>query len=190
MSRPPCTIEGCGKPHNARGLCHMHYWRWKHGKMAYEPPPSRSTSERFWSKVDKADLDGCWRWTASIDRRGYGRFTYEGKWRFAHRVGYLLTIGTVPEGLELDHLCRVPSCVNPSHLEPVSHQENMRRSPISPTTANRCKTHCIRGHAFTEANTGANAAGNRFCRTCKREWNREYWRQKGKQMRAVRMAEQ
>jgi hypothetical protein len=70
---------------------------------------------------------GCWLWTAGKTRLGYGSVPHSGKMRCAHVVMYEKYIGPVPEGLELDHLCRTKLCVNPAHLEPVTHAENMRR---------------------------------------------------------------
>lgn len=81
----------------------------------------------------------------------------------AHRVAYEEIMGPVPEGLELDHLCRTRSCVNPSHLEPVTHRENMNRGDV----ATRRKTHCPKGHPYDEENTGI-YNGYRNCRACAR----------------------
>lgn len=93
---------------------------------------------RFWAKVDKngpfpteaPGLSGaCWQWTASIiHTTGYGAFGVEGRKRGAHRVSYELVIGPIPDGLTIDHLCNNRRCVNPSHLEPVTQGENVRRA--------------------------------------------------------------
>lgn len=88
---------------------------------------------RFMDKVSKKESGGCWEWTAAIDAHGYGRFGVPGRtradWRMrlAHRVSYETFVGPIPEGLDLDHLCRVTACVNPEHLEPVSRRENVAR---------------------------------------------------------------
>ena len=110
-----------------------------------------SVEERFWAKVDKNGLGGCWLWTASRMGLGYGVFYRKGQSRMAHRGAYELFIGPIPEGLELDHLCRVHHCVNPDHLEPVTHRENNMRG-IRGTGPLR-QTHCRRGHPFDEVNT-------------------------------------
>ena len=77
--------------------------------------------------------------------------------------------GPIPEGLTLDHLCRVRACVNPAHLEPVTLRENTLRSPSAPTAINARKTECLRGHAFTPENTWVHRS-RRCCRECKRSW--------------------
>lgn len=89
-----------------------------------------SFEERFWSKVVRDD-DGlkCWPWLASTVH-GYGQINRDGRPRMAHRVAYELLVGPIPEGLDLDHLCRTHCCVNPAHLEPVTRGENVRRSNI------------------------------------------------------------
>ena len=81
--------------------------------------------DRFWAKVDKGIF--CWDWLGGKSN-GYGRFWVEGRLVQAHRWAYETMVGPIPEGLTLDHLCRVRYCVNPSHLEPVTLGENIRRS--------------------------------------------------------------
>jgi hypothetical protein len=95
---------------------------------------------------------------------GYGGFR-DAKSRMvpAHRWAYETIVGSIPEGLELDHLCRNPSCVNPGHLEPVPHRENLARG-----IGNGSKTHCPKGHAYSPENTYTGPNGNRGCRTCRR----------------------
>ena len=127
---------------------------------------SRPVIDRFLEKVETTE--SCWLWRGFVDPGGYGHIWYSGRpWR-AHRVAYELYVGPIPEGLQLDHLCRVRHCVNPAHLEPVTFQENIRRSPIAINRIHAAKTHCIRGHEFTPENTRLNSKGYRACRTCKR----------------------
>lgn len=85
--------------------------------------------ERFWAKVDKQTDGGCWQWTASLNRGGYGQFRSDGRILRAHRVAWELTVGSIPENLMLDHVCFNKACVNPAHLRLVSckqNQENRR----------------------------------------------------------------
>ncbi len=87
--------------------------------------------------------------------------------RGAHRVAYELSVADIPDGLELDHLCRVRHCVNPSHLEPVTPHENWARGQAI-SILNAQKTHCPQGHAYDEANTYISGRGIRGCRACNR----------------------
>lgn len=119
---------------------------------------------RLASKVEDA---GCWYWNGSTDPCGYGQVWWEGRPRKAHRVVYELAVGAIPHGAELDHLCRVRNCVNPEHLEPVTHRENLLRGDTF-QRANASKTHCKRGHAFDDANTHILRTGSRKCRACDR----------------------
>lgn len=114
-----------------------------------EPTTEPTTEARFWAKVDASG--DCWMWTAGQSSTGYGGFRFEDRWQGAHRVAYTLLVGPIPEGYELDHLCRVRRCVNPDHLEPVLHRENVVRG-LGPVHQ-RAKTTCKRGHPFDAANT-------------------------------------
>lgn len=127
-------------------------------------PPRRVPVEaRIWQKIDQTE--SCWLWTAARGGGGYGIISVDGHMRPAHRVLYELVVGPIPEGLQLDHLCRVRHCVNPGHLEPVTARENTLRGDTIPA---RCsaRSHCINGHAFTEANTYRTREGWRACRAC------------------------
>lgn len=131
----------------------------------------RPAVDRFWEKVDQNAPGGCWLWTDFL-ARGYGRISIGGRMVRAHRFAYELLVGPVPEGLEIDHLCRVRHCVNPAHLEPVTHAENLRRSDsISAVYARRDR--CASGHEFTAENTYVRAGGHRDCRACNRERQRQ-----------------
>ena len=128
--------------------------------------------ERFWSKVLKAQ-DGHWYWTGRLSDQGYGIYGGFKPARRAHRVSYEETVGPIPDGLEIDHLCRVRDCVNPAHLEPVTRAENARRGDGGKYWA--AKTHCPQKHEYTKDNT-INYRGRRFCLACKRKRGREWAR--------------
>jgi hypothetical protein len=120
--------------------------------------------KRFWSKVNKEADGGCWEWTGALTSAKYGNVGYQGKNFSAHRISYTLVIGVIPEGLVLDHLCMNRKCVNPSHLEAVTHRENILRAVT--------KTHCPHGHLYDEDNTYYPSRGSSQCRTCNRERGR------------------
>ena len=136
---------------------------------------------RFWAKVSPEPNSGCWLWVAGT-WDGYGRFNVGSRTDRsarvvqAHILAYEELVDSVPDGLELDHLCRVRCCVNPSHLEPVTHAENMRRGEAGRVGAarQRAKTHCPKGHPYDEANTRITFAVGfgRQCRACDRDLHR------------------
>lgn len=123
--------------------------------------------ERFEAKY-RVDDSGCWLWTATITPRGYGQFYLNGRIE-AHRAAWELLRGPIPEGLQIDHLCRVRACVNPDHLEPVTAKINCHRG-FGPSGLNASKTECSHGHAYTPENTYLefNKVGRtkRHCRAC------------------------
>lgn len=110
----------------------------------------------------------CWLWTGTIRSGGYGRWPGE-KGSLAHRVSYELHRGPIPAGMQIDHLCRIRHCVNPDHLEPVTHAQNARRGAFA------TKTHCSNGHPYDAENTYIDKTGSRKCRACDRE---SYWRRR------------
>jgi hypothetical protein len=123
---------------------------------------------RFWMKTRFDPDTNCIEWTASRNERGgYGRFRLNGRLEVAHRVGYILAGGHIPEGMTLDHLCRNTRCVNPLHLEPVTVAENIQRGTQG--WQQRAKTHCPQGHPYDERNTYIGKRGDRMCRTCGRD---------------------
>ncbi len=119
--------------------------------------------------IAKIDATGdCWEWRGYTHPTGYGYVKYEGKkWR-AHRLVYTMLIGEIPEGLDLDHLCRNHGCVNPDHLEPVTRRENFARGVH--TNAQAKQVVCIKGHEFDYTTPD----GRRQCRTCQRQREIKY----------------
>lgn len=122
------------------------------------PGPTMTTEERFSRFIEKTD--GCWEWKGHRSHNGYGQFRLNTKQR-AHRVAYELWVGPIPEGLELDHLCRNPPCVRPDHLEPVTRQVNAQRA----ADARPPQTHCKRGHPY-EGNRVLCGERDIGCRKC------------------------
>lgn len=134
------------------------------------------TLARFMRKVQVSSETSCWTWTGT-QSRGYARIGVrcscgEGqRTRLAHRLSYEHFVGPIPDGTELDHVCRNSLCVNPSHLEAVTHAVNVRRStsPAVQRARHARVTHCPRGHAYDSANTLIKN-GCRHCRACAREY--------------------
>ena len=150
------------------------------GRSCRDASQIQPLAERLWARVDKSgplpstrpDLGPCWIWQGSTRSGGYGNLKgVDKKIVSAHRVAYESTFGPIPPNLVLDHLCRVESCVNPHHLEPVTSRENTLRG-VSPSALSARKTHCIHGHPFDEENTRMEPNGSRRCKTCARDIDR------------------
>lgn len=129
-------------------------------------PHDANDLDRFYSKVDDDSDSLCWNWTAGKNQNGYGMFKLYGGTMMAHRAAWLMLEGEIPDGMELDHLCRNRSCVNPDHLQPVSHAENVRRGDGA---VRYLKQSCVNGHEFTDQNAKYTPEGWRYCGDCKRE---------------------
>lgn len=132
MTRPTCPAAGCDRPVRANGYCNAHHLRRKQGSRLPETAPIRSaipdwTGER--RLRDKVVWNGeCLLWQGRLTYAGYGHLNLQGRFIGVHRVAYELAKGPIPAGLEIDHLCAVRHCVNPDHLEAVTHAENLRRA--------------------------------------------------------------
>lgn len=124
--------------------------------------------ERFWAKVARGCEEECWDWKAAVTKGGYGTVWIGGSVMRAPRISYYLAYGTIDENKAIDHLCRNRRCVNPAHLELVSHRENVLRGN-SPLALKARQTHCKRGHRLIGSNiyrppTGA--GNSRRCLAC------------------------
>ncbi len=134
--------------------------------------------DRFYDKVHMEPNSGCWLWAAHLNGNGYGTFAgYSGRTELAHRVSYQMHIDEIPDGLQLDHLCRVKCCVNPAHLEPVTNRENAIRGDGG--KKQKAKTHCPRGHEYIRENTYVSKKNKRHCRMCTNERDRKKRRRGG-----------
>lgn len=178
---------GCGQPTpvvpasvKSAGLVRdqpYHFARGHNTRQYRSMAPTELLESRM-AKLDRSTSTlGCWLWTGEVAKTGYGVVRRDTRRRDlgrmgAHRYFYEAIIGPIPDGLELDHLCRVPACVNPDHLEPVTHAENMRRS-LSPAAITARRGICQRGHRQTPENVYVNqATGKRQCKPCIRRGQR------------------
>ena len=127
--------------------------------------------QRFTKFIQLDILTGCWIWRGSI-RAGYGLIKFKNQLKQAHRFSYEYYNGKIPEGFEIDHLCRNTNCVNPSHLEAVTHKENCRRG----ISFQGSKTHCKRNHPYNKINIYHTPDGGRECRICRKISNEKYRR--------------
>ena len=170
MAQRTCTIEGCDRAVRHRGWCNKHYMRWwRSGSTELRRP---TFEERLWRRVHIIHPLGCWWWTGYIAKSGYGMISRNNRNTLAHRAVYTELCGLIPAGLELDHLCRNPACVNPDHLEPVLPYVNNSRSQSRSARFARV-SHCPKGHPYDEENTYVrirkNGRPSRECRACSRE---------------------
>lgn len=126
----PCSIDGCGKlATGGRGWCPAHWKKWRTwgDPLAEDQRKPIDVGKRLRSKLKTAP-NGCWLWQGAKNAEGYGRIYHLGRLDYTHRVSYELANGPIPEGLDVDHLCRTPACCNPEHLEPVTRAVNLQRA--------------------------------------------------------------
>ena len=146
------------------------------GGARLKSPDLMPIADRIRSSSSVDPATGCWVWNKYKNKEGYGQIGFRsgGKNQVhpAHRISYTYLVGPIPPGLQIDHLCRNKSCVNPEHLEPVTQQENIRRRPLSGPQG---RTDCPYGHA----NQVFDKRGLRRCKTCAVIANRK-WKAKRK----------
>jgi len=165
-----CRIPGC--PNIARpgrsGVCEGHWSRWRRTGRYDEARPlvpiGTPAEARFWARVDRSGLH--WLWTGPVDPDGYGRWSLPGEGSTgAHRAAYRLAVGPIPEGMEVDHTCRVRLCCRPDHLEAVPGRVNNERRDAA-LGWGRSRAICRRGHAMVGDNVMVRGDGSRRCRAC------------------------
>jgi hypothetical protein len=171
MACSVCEAE----PVKARGFCAKHYRRWqRHGDPNHveKVRADGAPADRWQRQIEIAD---CWTWLGTKSR-GYGSYSVDGRPVLAHRWVYQHLVRRLDRLETLDHLCRNRLCVNPDHLEPVSHAVNVARGMSG--QHNAVKTSCAQGHPYTPENTRHPRRGGRSCITCQRERNRESMRRR------------
>lgn len=171
-----CSFPGCGRPHQAKGLCKAHWRQVRRGNVLSPLNSTRrpnGTLPRIrYDEIPcpRADLKGpCHRFRGCHQSTGYGQVAFMGKRVLVHVYVWERANGPVPPGLEIDHQCMVNDCCNIDHLRAVTHQVNSTENLKSPSgwQLNAAKTHCKRGHPFDEQNTYI-YRGNRWCRRCQK----------------------
>lgn len=169
MSRQNCAVTGCSREAIARGWCKSHWQKWKRNG---DPLVTKiATAEmhdlsRLLRSVRKEE--SCWTWTGASTTGGYGQLKVRSQRLLAHRFSYVIHHGAIPEGMEIDHTCSNPKCVNPDHLEPVTAKENTQRTIDRGRNPKVEQTHCVNGHAFDAENTYVKPNGRRACKSCAR----------------------
>lgn len=171
-----CNVQSCERKHYGKGFCRAHYDRLRsNGDPASNVPiknQNRSPLERFFEFTKDIGKDECWAWSGAHNSDGYGSFTLNGSTIGAHRAAYILLIGPIMQDLELDHLCRNHGCVNPWHLEAVTHSVNIQRGISHITMKAKWKKiradrkTCIHGHAWIPENIYEDKIGRCYCRIC------------------------
>ena len=144
---------------------------WVHGHNVRRPE-----AERFWGKVTVTGF--CWEWNGALSY-GYGSFRAGGRTGMAHRWAFTFLVGEIPDGADLDHLCRNTRCVNPDHLDPVSHRENMTRGFSATSAALRAIARgvCMKGHILADVGTYSKRKNGVRCAQCVRDRSR-LWEQR------------
>ena len=171
MSNRTCSVTNCERPVRARGFCMSHYdWHRDRGLLAKLPKPT--LQERILSRIDIRD-EGyetpCWISNRAAQPNGYTKIGINGATCLTHRVAYEAFVGAIPDGLDIDHLCRNAACCNPEHLEPVTPKVNMHRMNQA-LGIGVAATHCKWGHELSGDNVYLRPDRfGRVCKTCRRQ---------------------
>lgn len=174
-----CSIGKCTSNYFAKGYCQKHYSRhYRNGDPNKVFRIIGNDIERMNQYINREGplsdklKSKCWIWVGTRYRNNYGKFYLNGSHKLAHRAVYQLFTGPIPTGMTLDHLCKVKPCVNPVHLEITTIGENVRRAGLHGVAAvNAAKTHCSKGHKYTQQNKIIKKSGGRECRECRRIFN-------------------
>ena len=151
-------------------------------------PAAKTKEQRIFDNSIPEPNSGCWLWVGSIDKCGYGKTS--GAYSLAHRLSYAAFIGEIPKGLEVDHLCKQRCCVNPDHLEAVTHAVNVSRGDYTSNHRNGRKTHCQKGHPLSGDNLYVERRNgvpvNRRCKACRSAVrHKKYMKRKGVKIKEI-----
>jgi hypothetical protein len=138
---------------------------------------SKIDRNRFISHINQMP-HGCWIWKGSPDRCGYGQMRLNGKRPMAHNISWWMFVGEIPKDKEIDHICEVRLCVNPTHLQALTHKENVNKGK-GLGAVNTRKTHCKQGHPLSGDNLRYDKGRygmRRNCKTCQKKWHAEYYK--------------